>query len=167
MPNDDFGIARVDVASWQETYRGLLPEEYLAALRVDERSSRWRRVLQSLNSEFMILVAEQGGDVIGFIYAGINRDEDSEYLGELYALYLLPSWLRRGMGRQLVQAVATQLMGVGLNSMMVEVLRENWGARSFYTRLGGEYLGERTLEFEAGSFPAVAYGWRDLKRLLP
>jgi hypothetical protein len=38
---DAAGIAAVHVASWQEAYRGLLPQEYLESLSVRDRIETW------------------------------------------------------------------------------------------------------------------------------
>lgn len=39
---DAMAIAGVHVRSWQEGYRGLLPDEYLNGLRAEDRASRYR-----------------------------------------------------------------------------------------------------------------------------
>src|SRR5580700_11026321 len=38
-------IARVHVASWLETYKGILPDEMLAALSVERRTHAWELML--------------------------------------------------------------------------------------------------------------------------
>lgn len=43
-PNDAALIAGVHVASWRETYAGLLPEAMLSDLSVSDRTGRWARI---------------------------------------------------------------------------------------------------------------------------
>jgi hypothetical protein len=44
--NDCRSIAEVHVASWQATYAGLLPEDYLASLSVDQREAMWKQIVR-------------------------------------------------------------------------------------------------------------------------
>ena len=46
------------------------------------------------------------------------------------------------------------------------VLRENRAARSFYERLGGTVVGERTEEAPDAILVETDYGWRDLMVLV-
>lgn len=39
-------VAEVHVESWQNAYRGTLPEEYLASLSVAERETMWRQMVE-------------------------------------------------------------------------------------------------------------------------
>jgi hypothetical protein len=46
------------------------------------------------------------------------------------------------------------------------VLRENVAARTFYTALEAEPISERADEQSGATLVEIAYGWRDLSRLL-
>ena len=71
-----------------------------------------------------IVVAEaEGGDVVGFASWGPEREGDSTYPAELYAIYILQEHQNRGLGRRLVSAVAQSLLADGLSSMLLWVLR--------------------------------------------
>jgi len=169
VPADAPAIARVHVASWRTTYRGLLPDDYLAGLEVDEYTARWSRVLADRHGRSDVLVAEEQGRVVGFASCGRERDGDLRYQGELYAIYLLHEAQRRGHGRALVAAAAGALAARGMTSMVVWVLRDNAGARAFYERLGGKYLGERSLDLgpeAVVSAREVSYLWTDTAPLL-
>lgn len=145
QPADAAAVARVHVASWQTTYAGLLPDSYLAGLRVDDYTARWARVLEDPSGRNVVLVAEEHGQVVGYASCGPERDGDPRYAGELYAIYLLREAQRGGRGRELVRAAAEALSARGITSMVVWVLRDNTGARAFYERLGGGYLREREM----------------------
>jgi hypothetical protein len=41
---DVAAIARVHVESWRTTYKGLLPDDYLANLTYEQREPRWREI---------------------------------------------------------------------------------------------------------------------------
>jgi ribosomal protein S18 acetylase RimI-like enzyme len=159
-------IAAVHVDSWRETYPGMLPDRYLAAMDVREYEDRWLRTIQDPYHRSAVLVAEEDGRVVGFASSGRERDGDERYDGELYAIYLRRADQGRGHGRALVEAAAAGLAIRGMTSMVVWVLRDNAPARGFYERLGGVYLRERPLDLgPALDVPEVAYLWADTAAL--
>src|ERR1700681_943783 len=104
--DDASEIARVHVASWRSTYRGLLPAEFLESLTEAGYTDRWRRFIAERSGP--VFVAHEGpgrGDVVGFASGGRERAGETGYAGELYAIYLLDSAQRRGYGRDLVRAI--------------------------------------------------------------
>jgi len=161
---DARGIAEVHVASWRTTYRGIMPDAYLASLSVDDRERSWARQISAPNYEAVTYVVEdegrdEAGRIVGFASGGPRYVGDSAYSGELYAIYLLEEEQGHGLGRRLVRAVAERLAREGMTSMLVWVLETN-PARRFYESLGGVLLPERQYFERAGSrLVEVCYGW--------
>src|SRR5256885_780919 len=92
-----------------------------------------------------IFVAEDAGvGIVGFADGGPSRDRIGGLDGELYAIYLLERSQRRGVGRQLVGAVAARLLEAGLTAMSVWVLADN-PACGFYDALGGRQIGAKAV----------------------
>ena len=163
--DDADGLARVHVDSWRAAYQGIVPAEHLASLSCEKRASRWRESLSNANSASFVYVAQDDdGTIIGFAGGGLERDGDPNYLGELYAIYLHPDYLRRGIGRQLVKTAVRRLIEMGLTSMLIWVLAQN-SSRQFYEALGGKYLYEKTIKIGGASLIDVAYGWLDIHTL--
>jgi GNAT superfamily N-acetyltransferase len=163
---DSEGIARVHVESWRSTYRGIVPEQHLAALSYDEGAERWRGPLADPAPGTCRFVAEdEHGEIVGFATGGPRREGDTRYAGELYAIYLLPERQRTGTGRALIRAVAAELWRHGMRSMIVWVLAEN-PARGFYQALGGQPAGQIEIEIGGTPLAEVAYGWDDLTSLV-
>lgn len=163
---DAAAIARVHVESWRTTYRGLVPDDVLATLSVEQRQRMWERTFTEFAATNYVYVAEAEGDgVVGFISGGREREGDAEYAGELYAIYLLASHQRRGLGHQLTRALVERLLQESITSMLVWVLADN-PARRFYESLGGQYLREKPFTLGETSLIEVAYGWRDIRPLL-
>jgi len=128
-------IARVQVASWQKAYAGLMPDELLSSLDPAERAEDWRRQLRKLEGE--ALVAIERSEVVGFSYFGSARDEHAgEKVGEVRAIYVHPSFWRRGVGRVLLTESLSRLRAHGFEKVTLWVLAENNSARRFYQRMG-------------------------------
>lgn len=162
-PADAKAVARIHVESWRTTYPGMIPDRYLAGMRVDDYAERWRRTLVDPAHRSLVFIAEEAGLPVGFASGGRDRDAERREVGELYAIYLLRSAQGRGHGRRLLLAVAEALAERGLTTMVVWVLRDNARARAFYERMGGVYQRERLLDFAAGfSVMEVSYRWADV-----
>lgn len=159
-------IARVHALSWQSTYRGIVPDEFLDSIDIDNWVERHRRNMAEDPEDFVSHVAEEEGEIVGWALGGPNREEASEYASELFTIYLLPGQLRRGIGRRLIAAVAESLLAFGFSSMVVWVLAENWPARRFYEALGGVYVSEKEITIGGASLLEVSYGWRGLEEML-
>lgn len=162
---DADAIARVHALSWQSTYRGIVPDEFLDDIDVAVWAERHRRNMAEDPVDFVSHVAEAHGEIVGWALGGPNRDDSLEYASELFTIYLHPDYLRRGIGRRLMAAVAGSLLAAGSGSMLVWVLSENRPARRFYEALGGRYLTEKEISIGGASLMEVAYGWEDLGAL--
>ncbi|HEX3723345.1 MAG TPA: GNAT family N-acetyltransferase [Nitrolancea sp.] len=158
---DATGIAEVHVASWRTTYRGIVPDAYLDGLSVERRGAMWSREIVSRPRTGGIFVAEDGDQILGFSSCGPNRDEDPDYDGELFAVYLLQPYQGRGLGSQLMRLAARRLAERGFHSMMLWVLATN-PARGFYAALGGQELRTKIVDIGGSPLEEVAYGWPDL-----
>jgi ribosomal protein S18 acetylase RimI-like enzyme len=157
---DAEAIARVNVATWRSAYRGLLPDDFLAALNEANYAERWTRLISEGSSR--VFVAEESEGLVGFASGGRERAGEHGYAGELYAIYVLDNATRRGHGRELVRAVAGALRAMNLPDMIVWVLRDNARARGFYERLGGTYVRAQPITVGTTTLEEVSYGWRAL-----
>lgn len=161
--SDSAAIARVRVESWRTTYRGLLPDEYLDGLSYERHARNWENIIASGGRQgFAYVVEDETGQVVGFALGGIDREDRPDYRGEIYAIYLLKEYQGRGLGRELMRAIARRLLDEGFDSMLVWVLEGNPACR-FYEALGGEFLYTKPLHIAGGNYTELAYGWRDIR----
>ncbi len=162
---DAENIARVHVHTWQTTYRGILPDDFLDHLgdNMEARTQRWHARVSEPDPK-VTLVAESDADgVLGFATGGPDREEST--LAEIYAIYVTPIFHRRGVGRKLVHMLAQQFWSRGTVSMRVWVLSEN-RSRSFYERLGGRVQSVRMVEIGGTEVEETAYVWESIDSLL-
>jgi GNAT superfamily N-acetyltransferase len=163
---DAAAIAKVHVESWRTTYKGIVPDDFLARLSSAQREQFWRRaVLDSCSRTVIAVAEEESRGVVGFASGGPERSGDPVYTGELYAIYLLAQHQRRGAGRLLATALVRQLLQDGITALLLWVLAEN-PARQFYERLGGQPVYAKTVTIGGAPLVEVAYGWRDVHTLL-
>ena len=160
--DDVDSIARVHIASWTTTYRGLMPDTLLDNLSFERRRYWWQSVLGEHGQQ--VLVAEENNQTVGFAYFGEERENDPVYRGELYAIYLLADHQQKGLGRLLVEASARGLLELGMSNMLLWVLSTN-PARRFYEKLGGIYLKDKSVEIGGATLRESAYGWTDIRSL--
>ncbi|HEY1266849.1 MAG TPA: GNAT family N-acetyltransferase [Candidatus Binatia bacterium] len=165
MAADAAAIARVHTASWRTTYAGIIPDDYIAKFTNDARDRTWRAILGDAARRDLVCVAkDEEGTVVGFVSGGPARGS-KDFIGELYAIYLLDDYQRRGIGRRLAGALARRLLRAGHSSMVAWVLKNN-SACHFYAALGGVVVGEKPAEISGTDLTEVAYGWTDIRRLL-
>ena len=155
---DARAIAHVHVESWRTTYAGIVPETYLANLKESEREASWR---EWLTMDVDVFVAEVEGKVVGFVSGGVIREPVEGYDAELFAVYLLQSVQRRGVGSALLRRLALSLMARGFKSMVAWVLEDNVSGR-FYAQSGAVRVRSKEMEVGGVMLPVVAYGWEDL-----
>ena len=163
---DARAIARVHVDVWRTTYQGIVPESYIAKLSYQKRKERWANRLSIstvAKADYWIYVVENDTkQIIAFADGGLARNSDSIYKGELYAIYILEAYQRKGIGKNLVKTIAEKLSQSGLTSMLVWVLADN-PACQFYQALGGQQVQQKQIEIEGVKLNEIAYGWIDTK----
>lgn len=153
-------VAGIRIRGWQHAYRGLVPQSYLDGLDVGADAERHRARLLAGDGGVVNLVAEgEGGGLAGWAAFGPHRDGDVRTDdAELYALYVGPEHIGRGVGRTLMTEAALRCAAAGHRSMYLWVLKENARARRFYERAGFEADGtEEPFEVDGVAVPEVRY----------
>ena len=159
--HDAAAIAKVHVESWRTTYKGIVPDDFLAGLSYAQREPMWHQILTNpVSPSYVYVAADDRGQVVGFVSGGPERSGDTVYTGELYAIYLLARYQGQGIGWQLVHTLVSRLRQEGMITLLLWVLAEN-PARRFYERLGGRPVYEKTVTIGGVPLLEVAYGWLD------
>ncbi|NMH73606.1 GNAT family N-acetyltransferase [Bacillus sp. RO2] len=158
--SDTKGIARVHVESWKTTYAKIVPDEYLNNLTYESREQIW---INSIPIGGVYVAEDNGGEIVGFSSGGKERSGKYDgYDGELYAIYILKEYQGQGVGKALVQPIVDEIIGMGLSTMLVLVLKDN-ESRLFYEALGGKKLDELEVQIAGKKLSEVVYGWENLK----
>ncbi len=142
-------------------------------LTYEESERNWARTIRERScaderQEYIYVAENEEGLIIGVAMGGPERSRHPLYTGEIYFLYLLPAYQRRGIGRLLTISVVERLVEQGMSSLLIRVLKANVPARCFYEALGGQLVPEleEQIEERGAVLDLVAYGWRDVSELL-
>jgi ribosomal protein S18 acetylase RimI-like enzyme len=165
-PADAEALARVHVTSWRETYRGLLPDSYLARMSETAHARRFAWQLQKPGPDDVTLTAADRWSLVGYAQGGPSRRGRAGE-AEIATLYLVRAAQGRGLGRRLLGETTRALAARGASSLVISVLKDNLAARAFYEHLGGEPEPPRQEPGPGGALLyEVAYRWADLGALI-
>ena len=114
---------------WAATYRGIYPDEM-----IDQFDHAWhetRDLARIASPDFDVRIIREEGAAIGYI---VIRHGDPP---QLYSLYLLPEYQRRGVGRAAFQRMADYCAERNRPYFLCQCQPENAPALAFYHRMGG------------------------------
>ena len=166
-PSDAEDLARVHVAAWRETYRGLLPDAYLATMSEPAHARRFARGLRTPGPDDVTLAVADRHGIVGYAAGGPSRTRIAGE-AEIATLYLLRRAQGQGLGARLMADMARAMAARGARSLTISVLRDNIPARGFYEHLGGLPEPARQEPGPGGRLLfEVAYRWADISDLIP
>ncbi|WP_323041096.1 GNAT family N-acetyltransferase [Gemmobacter sp.] len=129
-------VAEFHARIWHQTYRDLAPPVAIARLDVAHRLRQWAAALADPPSQTVIL-AETAGEIAGMVSFGAPGHAVFAGRGEVTHLYVDPAQRGLGLGGRLLARAHGRLLAAGYPGMALAVVRQNAGARAFYTALGG------------------------------
>jgi GNAT superfamily N-acetyltransferase len=138
--SDFAGVGEVDAASRLYAYTGLLDPANLAAVTPETQARIWGDRASRERDTHVMLVADQGGRVVGYSYVGPGDDPE---IGDLYALFVHPDVLGTGVAQRLLDESLSVLRGFGYQIMLLWVLEGNDRAIRFYEKSGWRHDGTR------------------------
>ena len=133
---DVWQIAEILVEDWQTAYRGIMDDDFLDSLSVDQRYE-----IEVKRYEKYVVAAE-GNEVLGYAWLEPTEDEPADC--EVIALYVRYSKRNKGTGKLLMQYAFHHFREIGKKRMIVWCLKENAESRKFYEKVGGK-------EYQTGS----------------
>jgi GNAT superfamily N-acetyltransferase len=159
--SDCLAVAKVHVQSWQESFKGIVPQTFLDQMSVEKRARAFEAGF-SADSYKMYVAEVSGRGVVGFADFGAPREPIGAYEGELYAIYLVPEFQRKGIGERLFNLGVDFFHGGGKDSMYLLALEVS-PYRLFYEKMGGQVTGKKQVEIEGVWYDELVYGWNNLR----
>jgi len=87
----------------------------------------------------VLFVAEEGGQVVGYVYAGIEErswKELRDRAGFIHDVAVDETARRAGIAHALIEAAAAWLVAAGMPRVMLWTAEHNHAAQTLFTRLG-------------------------------
>lgn len=138
--SDARALAEIHVNSWQKAYKGIIPDEVLKNITVEKREKYFTKVLTERTEDDAIIF--KNNEAVGFITIGKCRDKDkTKDYGEVWGVYLLPDYWRKGVGCKLIKWGLEELRKRDYKKVTLWVLEKNSKARNFYEKIGFNYYG--------------------------
>jgi GNAT superfamily N-acetyltransferase len=165
VPLDEAMFVRAQLAGWQHAYKDLLPASYLHGSLIEERREFWRDEFTSKRPHQWLAVAQSNGEVVG-VTSAFSAIPITHGQCCVDSLYVLPSYKRMGIGRQLIGAAAAWCEERGSESVVLSVIEGNTDAVKFYTALGGSpSVAEPWLTPCGGCLANLEFVWPDIRVL--
>jgi len=151
-------IAHIHAQSWRDTYRLILPDSLLDDRIQTIMADRWAS--QAIGPKDAVLVAVQGGEILGF---AASWDGDPPYIDNLHVAAEARS---RGIGRRLLAETARHFLATRRKGAFLHVVAANRRARDLYLALGGRPAGLEDKDLYGTFVANELIVWDDLDVLL-
>ncbi|WP_067140922.1 GNAT family N-acetyltransferase [Microtetraspora malaysiensis] len=154
-PAEAADVLRVKNASWQEAYRGVVPDDFLDGLTVTPGAvAHWQAMMA--DPACGVVVGEAAGRIVGLSAYGPAGNGVPG--GEVYAIYTLKECWSSGLGPELMAFSLARLTESGHGEAGLWVLENNPRARRFYEKTGFALSGRTQAEEISGvRLPEVHY----------
>lgn len=146
-------ISEIVFNSWQDTYNGIISDNYLKKLSISHMIKKWTKMITEIEHS-KTFVYEENNKIQGVIRIG--NSEELENTGEIYVLYIDINKKRTGIGSKLFNYGIKELTKMGHNNIILWCAKENKGSIEFYKKMGGNITKERTIELDGNKILEVA-----------
>jgi len=155
-PKDAPALASAYEEAWRGAYQGIIPHLSLERM-LARRSLRWWQ--QSLHKRAPLLVLDFRGEAAGYVTFGRCRLSRTPYQGEIFELYLHPTYQGLGLGTKLFDGARLRLGEMRIKGLLVWALADNEAACDFYLSQGGKPIAEGAESFGEASLRKIAFAW--------
>ena len=146
MNKDDCkGMTHVITIAWNETYKGIVPDEILDNLYLNEKEREEKaknRFNEDDNHQFVL---EVDNKIVGYMNVGISDDKDYHHCGEIHAIYIINGYKGYGFGREMIDFGIKELKEMHCDKMLIGCLVGN-PTNKFYEHIGGKLIKQRIFE---------------------
>lgn len=159
---DEKGIAQVINLTWKDAYRGIVPAEFLNTMTTERHEEMFRENIRT-NSEAIFVLEDGEREIVGM--ASGAQDRSRQYDCELVAIYILPAYQKKGLGKELFKEIIAEHRKNKYRSMIIWTLEQNKD-RAFYEKLGGQVKARKTIVLDGQEMPLAGYVWEDISQIM-
>ena len=128
-------IANLYVMNWKKTYVGLLPDNFLNGLTVNDGINKWQEYLTK--EKHRIFVAYENENFLGF--SACKEDEELKNCLYLDSLHVSESSRGKGVGTKLINTVGSYAYIKGYEHMSICIVKGNDNAKRIYEKMGAKH----------------------------
>ena len=132
---DQEGMAKIKVDSWQHTYKNIIEQKYLDSLNYEEQTNKYIDSFDEYKNTVLVAEDTNNHKIIGYACFSTEPNEFAD--SELISLYLDPKHTKKGIGTSLFREVTKELKKYNKKTMILWCIKENKNAIKFYEKLGG------------------------------
>ena len=147
-------LAELHVRSFQKAYKNILSEEALNSFTVETRTKSFVQGIDNKTENTYTCML--GDTIIGVLTLDKCRDTDIDNAGEIWGIYIDPSYWRKGIGSVLANWAIDYLVKSGFKKIILWVFKDNFSSRKFYESLGF-MLDEKEKMIETCNAIAIRY----------
>ncbi len=149
-------VVKIQVTSWQDTYKNIIDNSFLDSMNIDEITERRKKDYQKGG----FIVAIENNEIVGFSrYVDTNQftPEYDDIDCEIIALYVRLDKKHKGIGKMMFNYIVNEFKQKNKKKMIIWCLKENYPSKKFYERMGGVIKGEHNINFGGQEYPEVGY----------
>ena len=141
---DLYDYMKVNTYAWNETYRGIMSDEFLDKIK-NELNQNVERLKNKFDKQkveepdYKRFILYVNNESVGMFSISKSRDEKYPESGELCSIYLLSKIKGQGYGRILFEKAKEELRNMNYKDMIIYCLKEN-KANEFYKHMGGKLV---------------------------
>lgn len=151
-------IADIHCRSWQQSYRGQMPVDFLDTALPQHMRTYW--AAKDIAPRDICLVAEDADEIVGFVAAW---DAEPVYLDNLH---VASSHRSSGIGRALMREVAIRAQTNGRKGLDLHVVIGNDRAQQLYQKMGGVITATENKPLAGIDVPHYRIGWPNVETLI-
>ena len=155
--NDIPEVARLHVDSWNNTYSGIVAQDYLENMRnnLDKRIDRMKKEFDLRN----MIVAVIDNEIVGFSEFTFSNEfsKDIDIDCEICGLYIKNDYKKMGIGTQIFEYVTNLFKEKNKKKMGIWCVKENLQAVEFYQKKGGIIIKEKKFTLADKEYSEVAF----------
>jgi 3-deoxy-manno-octulosonate cytidylyltransferase (CMP-KDO synthetase) len=155
-------VAEVHVDSWQRSFAGIAPDDFLAGMTIETRLKAYSE--RACTGNYSMLVADHPTEgIVGFADFG-TPTLPGGYDAQIYSIYLLPEFQRKGLGTRLFERCVERIRA-GQNTTLCLDSLEVSPYRAFYDKMGGRVVAGDAHKLGDKEYETVIYVWDEISTI--
>jgi GNAT superfamily N-acetyltransferase len=158
-------IGKIQAQTWKTTYKNILTDNFLSTIDESERAQAAIKRHSNPDIKTFVIAMDTTGLPVGFICMGPSREQNLIADVEVYAIYVLDEHQKLGLGELLLRRALDYLKSQNGKLAFISVFKNNFKARRFYEKMGGQFIGEDCAVIDEVQYETATYIW-DLSKPL-